>query len=233
MLTISITITQSKVYDADSCSSLGENGLRRGNLEHHVRIDPRTTLLDCLRETLHLTGSKKGCDHDQCGACTVHINGRRINSCLTFAAIHQNDEITTIEGIGQPGHLHPMQAAFVQHDGYQCGYCHSVCQNMLRNLIQFRPASGIWAGLEETILGRVPSSSRLWIRASRFNRHSRSMPFGLPGGRSCVQRQRLGWPTGLEPATTGTTIRGSTIELRPPYQCSTLAKTMADAGHQR
>jgi xanthine dehydrogenase YagT iron-sulfur-binding subunit len=93
--------------------------------EHRIRIDARTTLLDCLRETLHLTGTKKGCDHGQCGACTVHINGRRVNSCLTFAAMHQNDAITTIEGIGQPGQLHPMQAAFVEHDGYQCGYCTS------------------------------------------------------------------------------------------------------------
>jgi xanthine dehydrogenase YagT iron-sulfur-binding subunit len=93
--------------------------------EHRIRIDARTTLLDCLRETLHLTGTKKGCDHGQCGACTVHINGRRVNSCLTFAAMHQNDTITTIEGIGQPGQLHPMQAAFVEHDGYQCGYCTS------------------------------------------------------------------------------------------------------------
>lgn len=93
--------------------------------EQHIRIDIRTTLLDCLRETLHLTGTKKGCDHGQCGACTVHINGRRVNSCLTFAAMHQNDVITTIEGIGQPGQLHPMQAAFVEQDGYQCGYCTS------------------------------------------------------------------------------------------------------------
>ncbi len=87
-----------------------------------MRVDPRTTLLDCLRETIHLTGTKKGCDHGQCGACTVHINGRRVNSCLTFAAMHQADEITTIEGLGEPGRLHPMQAAFVEHDGYQCGY---------------------------------------------------------------------------------------------------------------
>jgi xanthine dehydrogenase YagT iron-sulfur-binding subunit len=92
---------------------------------HAVRIDPRATLLDTLRETVHLTGTKKGCDHGQCGACTVHINDRRINSCLTFAAMHQNVEITTIEGLGQPGDLHPMQAAFVEHDGYQCGYCTS------------------------------------------------------------------------------------------------------------
>jgi xanthine dehydrogenase YagT iron-sulfur-binding subunit len=92
---------------------------------HKLEIEPRVTLLDCLREHLNLTGTKKGCDHGQCGACTVHINGRRVNSCLTFAAMHQGDEITTIEGIGQPGHLHPMQAAFVEHDGYQCGYCTS------------------------------------------------------------------------------------------------------------
>src|ERR1700722_6342361 len=90
-----------------------------------VQVDPRATLLDTLRETLHLTGTKKGCDHGQCGACTVHINGRRVNSCLTFAGMQQNVEITTIEGLGQPGHLHPMQEAFVEHDGFQCGYCTS------------------------------------------------------------------------------------------------------------
>jgi xanthine dehydrogenase YagT iron-sulfur-binding subunit len=90
-----------------------------------LEIDPRTTLLDYLRETISLTGTKKGCDHGQCGACTVHLNGRRINSCLTLAAMHQGDEITTIEGLGKPGNLHPMQASFVKHDGYQCGYCTS------------------------------------------------------------------------------------------------------------
>ena len=88
-------------------------------------LDPRATLLDTLRERLHLTGTKKGCDHGQCGACTVHVNGRRVNSCLSFALMHEGDEITTIEGIGQAGNLHPMQAAFVEHDGYQCGYCTS------------------------------------------------------------------------------------------------------------
>jgi xanthine dehydrogenase YagT iron-sulfur-binding subunit len=93
--------------------------------KHDLRIDPRTTLLDCLREHLHLTGSKKGCDHGQCGACTVHINGRRQLSCLSFAALHEGDEITTIEGIGQPEKMHPMQAAFVKCDAYQCGYCTS------------------------------------------------------------------------------------------------------------
>ncbi len=90
-----------------------------------LNIEPRVTLLDCLRERLNLTGTTKGCDHGQCGACTVHINGRRVNSCLTFAAMHEGDKITTIEGIGQPGNLHPMQVAFVEHDGYQCGYCTS------------------------------------------------------------------------------------------------------------
>ena len=93
--------------------------------KHDLRIDPRTSLLDCLREHLHLTGSKKGCDHGQCGACTVHINGRRQLSCLAFAALHEGDEITTIEGIGQPEKMHPMQAAFVTCDAYQCGYCTS------------------------------------------------------------------------------------------------------------
>ena len=93
--------------------------------KHDLRIDPRTTLLDCLREHLHLTGSKKGCDHGQCGACTVHINGRRVNSCLCFAAMQEGNKITTIEGIGQPENLHAMQAAFVATDAYQCGYCTS------------------------------------------------------------------------------------------------------------
>ena len=91
--------------------------------EHRLRLDTRTTLLDALREHLELTGSKKGCDHGQCGACTVLLNGRRINSCLSLAVMHEGDRITTIEGLGQPGNLHPLQAAFVRHDGYQCGYC--------------------------------------------------------------------------------------------------------------
>jgi len=99
--------------------------LRVNGKKHDLRIDPRTTLLDCLREHLHLTGSKKGCDHGQCGACTVHINGRRVNSCLCFAAMHEGEEITTVEGIGQPENLHAVQAAFVACDAYQCGYCTS------------------------------------------------------------------------------------------------------------
>jgi xanthine dehydrogenase YagT iron-sulfur-binding subunit len=92
---------------------------------YNLNIDSRTTLLDCVREHLHLTGTKKGCDHGQCGACTVHVDGRRVNSCLSLAATHEGEAITTIEGIGKPGALHPMQAAFVEHDGFQCGYCTS------------------------------------------------------------------------------------------------------------
>lgn len=99
--------------------------LRVNGEKYDLRIDPRTTLLDCLREHLHLTGSKKGCDHGQCGACTVHINGRRVNSCLCLAAMHEGEEITTVEGIGQLGNLHVVQAAFLAHDAYQCGYCTS------------------------------------------------------------------------------------------------------------
>jgi xanthine dehydrogenase YagT iron-sulfur-binding subunit len=119
---------------AASAPSATEEALTEGTVSltlkvngqsHALRLDPRTTLLDCLRENLALPGTKKGCDHGQCGACTVHVNGRRVNSCLSFAVMHPNDEITTIEGIGQPDHLHPMQAAFIEHDGYQCGYCTS------------------------------------------------------------------------------------------------------------
>ncbi|QCN97751.1 aldehyde dehydrogenase iron-sulfur subunit (plasmid) [Azospirillum argentinense] len=94
------------------------NGQRRD-----LELDTRTTLLDALREHLHLTGTKKGCDHGQCGACTVMVDGQRINSCLTLAVMHEGGSVTTIEGLGLPGKLHPMQAAFVEHDGYQCGYC--------------------------------------------------------------------------------------------------------------
>ncbi|SFS01713.1 2Fe-2S iron-sulfur cluster-binding protein [Sphingomonas jatrophae] len=91
--------------------------------DHALALDSRTTLLDALRDHLHLTGAKKGCDHGQCGACTVLVEGRRINSCLALAAMHEGDAITTIEGVGTPQALHPLQAGFVRHDGYQCGYC--------------------------------------------------------------------------------------------------------------
>ena len=92
---------------------------------HSLTLDPRTTLLDALREHLALTGSKKGCDHGQCGACTVLIDGRRINSCLTLAAMHDRQSVTTIEGLAEGDNLHPLQTAFVEHDGFQCGYCTS------------------------------------------------------------------------------------------------------------
>ena len=119
------------VIATESQESAAETGpgtltLRINGKDYALRgLDPRATLLDTLRERLHLTGTKKGCDHGQCGACTVHVNGRRVNSCLSFALMHEGDEITTIEGLGQPGNLHPMQEAFVEHDGYQCGYCTS------------------------------------------------------------------------------------------------------------
>lgn len=102
-----------------ACSiSLQLNGQRR-----EVEVYPWTTLLDLLREQLHLTDTKKGCDHGQCGACTVLLNGKRINSCLTLAVMHDGAELTTIEGLAQGEELHPMQAAFVKHDAFQCGYC--------------------------------------------------------------------------------------------------------------
>lgn len=88
-----------------------------------LRLDPRVTLLDALRDHLHLTGTKKGCDHGQCGACTVLVNGRRINACLSLGVMHDGDEISTIEGLGSPDALDPMQQAFIDHDGFQCGYC--------------------------------------------------------------------------------------------------------------
>src|SRR5437762_12442549 len=97
--------------------------LKINGKDYALELDPRVTLLDALRERLHLTGSKKGCDPGQCGACTGLMNGRRINSCLTLAVMHEGDEITTIEGLANGEELHPMQAAFIEHDGFQCGYC--------------------------------------------------------------------------------------------------------------
>ncbi len=92
-------------------------------IEQRINVEPRVTLLDLLREQLNLTGTKKGCDHGQCGACTVHVDGQRINSCMTLAVMQNGRKITTIEGLAQGDELHPMQAAFVKHDGFQCGYC--------------------------------------------------------------------------------------------------------------
>jgi len=107
-------------------------------------LDPRTTLLDALREHLKLTGSKKGCDHGQCGACTVLVNGVRINSCLSLAVMHDGDEVTTIEGVGLPGALHPLQQAFLTEDAFQCGYCTpgQICSalGMLREVAAGEPS---------------------------------------------------------------------------------------------
>jgi xanthine dehydrogenase YagT iron-sulfur-binding subunit len=107
----------------DSTPQLQEVQLTINGQPHRLSVDTRTSLLDALRENLGLTGSKKGCDHGQCGACTVLLDGRRINACLSLAVMHDGQEVTTIEGLGQPGRLHPLQQAFVTHDGLQCGYC--------------------------------------------------------------------------------------------------------------
>lgn len=121
---------------------------------YSATIDPRTTLLDFLREHVHLTGTKKGCDHGQCGACTVHIDGRRVNSCLTFAAALDGRNVTTIEGLGEPGNLHPMQAAFVEHDGYQCGYCTSG-QIMSAVALMKEPCGSSDADVRELMSGNI------------------------------------------------------------------------------
>jgi xanthine dehydrogenase YagT iron-sulfur-binding subunit len=113
-----------------------------------LRVDPRTTLLDALRERLHLTGTKKGCDHGQC------VNGRRVNSCLSFALMHEGDEITTIEGLGTPAEMHPMQAAFVEHDAYQCGYCTSG-QIMSAVALAKEPCGGSDAEIKEAMSGNI------------------------------------------------------------------------------
>ena len=128
--------------------------LRINGANRRLEIDPRATLLDTLRESAHLTGTKKGCDHGQCGACTVHVDGRRINSCLTFAVMHEGDSITTIEGLGAPGSLHPMQQAFVEHDGYQCGYCTSG-QIMSAVALMKEPCGPSDADVKECMSGNI------------------------------------------------------------------------------
>jgi len=127
---VAVASTPVLAADAEAASGQATAPLQTVTTRLHINgrqivleLDPRVTLLDAVREHLALTGSKKGCDQGQCGACTMIVNGRRINSCLTLAAMHDGDQVTTIEGLGTPDKLHPMQAAFVAHDGFQCGYC--------------------------------------------------------------------------------------------------------------
>ncbi len=122
------TFAQTRLQSSPSVSTMPGTDtvdvtLRVNGTARALKIEPRVTLLDALREYIGLTGSKKGCDHGQCGACTVLVNGRRINSCLTLALMHEGDDITTIEGLAKGDELHPVQAAFIKHDGFQCGYC--------------------------------------------------------------------------------------------------------------
>lgn len=118
-----VTVLPANAQEGEEASSTVKCKLIINGEQHELQLDPRVTLLDLLREKLHLTGTKKGCDHGQCGACTVLVNERRINSCLSLAVMHDGDRITTIEGLAEGGKLHPLQAAFVEHDGLQCGYC--------------------------------------------------------------------------------------------------------------
>lgn len=146
-------------------SSLDKAGLANGSQRLSLKmtvngnpqllhVDPRTSLLDALRDHLQLTGTKKGCDHGQCGACTVHVNGRRVNACLSLAAMHDGDDVTTIEGLGQPGALHPMQQSFLEHDGYQCGYC-TAGQIMSGVALLSEPCGADNAAVKESMSGNL------------------------------------------------------------------------------
>jgi xanthine dehydrogenase YagT iron-sulfur-binding subunit len=143
-----------KTEAAKSPEGLVEVTLTVNGKKHTAQIDPRSTLLDTLRETLHLTGTKKGCDHGQCGACTVHLNGQRANACLCLALSAEGDEITTIEGLGEPERLHPMQAAFLACDGYQCGYCTSG-QIMSAVALTKEPCGPTDADVKEAMSGNI------------------------------------------------------------------------------
>lgn len=144
------------VAQPDSPAEPGEQSLtlKVNGQPHTLQVDPRTTLLDALRERLELTGTKKGCDHGQCGACTVHVNGRRVNSCLSLALMHEGDDITTIEGLGTPDRLHPMQVAFVERDAYQCGYCTSG-QIMSAVALAKEPYGNTAADIKEAMSGNI------------------------------------------------------------------------------
>ena len=128
--------------------------LRINGKDHKLKIDPRTTLLDCIRETVALTGTKKGCDHGQCGACTVHVNGKRVLSCLNLALMHEGEEITTVEGLGTPEAMHPMQASFLACDAYQCGYCTSG-QIMSAVALLKEPCGSDDASVKELMSGNI------------------------------------------------------------------------------
>jgi xanthine dehydrogenase YagT iron-sulfur-binding subunit len=128
--------------------------LRINGKDHKLNVDPRTTLLDCIRETVALTGTKKGCDHGQCGACTVHVNGRRVLSCLNLALMHDGEEITTVEGLGTPAAMHPMQASFLACDAYQCGYCTSG-QIMSAVALLKEPCGADDASVKELMSGNI------------------------------------------------------------------------------
>ncbi|HEX4166251.1 MAG TPA: 2Fe-2S iron-sulfur cluster-binding protein [Bryobacteraceae bacterium] len=157
-----LTIAQAASRESTSTTEIAEETiegsvpivLRVNGERHRVQLDPRTTLLDALRETIRLTGTKKGCDHGQCGACTVHINGRRVNSCLSLAVMHEDEEITTIEGLGAPDNLHPVQASFLQYDGYQCGYCTSG-QMMSAAALLREPCGPSNADVKELMSGNI------------------------------------------------------------------------------
>ncbi len=140
-----------------SAADLVSVALQVNGAKHALKLDPRVSLLDALREHLQLTGTKKGCDHGQCGACTVVAGGRRINSCLSLAVMHDGHSITTIEGLGKPGSLHPMQAAFIKHDGYQCGYC-TPGQIMSAVATLREIADGIPSHVSADLTGKIPFS---------------------------------------------------------------------------
>jgi xanthine dehydrogenase YagT iron-sulfur-binding subunit len=154
MSTALVPVAGVKAVAASPPEGLVQLTLTVNGAKHTVQIDPRSTLLDTLRETLHLTGTKKGCDHGQCGACTIHVNGERVNSCLCLALAHEGDEITTIEGLGEPSHLHPMQAAFLACDGYQCGYCTSG-QIMSAVALTREPCGPADADVKEAMSGNI------------------------------------------------------------------------------
>ncbi|WP_202865575.1 (2Fe-2S)-binding protein [Pigmentiphaga sp. H8] len=129
-------------------------GLTVNGARHELRLDPRTTLLDCLREHLALAGTKKGCDHGQCGACTVHLDGRRVNACLVLAATLDGREVTTVEGLARDGQLHPVQAAFLEQDAYQCGYC-TAGQIMSAAALLSEPCGETDADIREAMSGNL------------------------------------------------------------------------------